>query len=272
MGTIRVLVSGACGSMGSHVCRAVNNADDMELVAAVDPAGVGSKLGSVVPKLTQQAAELTVWAGVKAAIQGASPDVMVDFTAPSVVMANIETALKAGVACVVGTTGFTDEDMATIDQMAHATNTPCFVAANFSIGAVLMMKFAAEAVNSFDYAEIIERHHDRKKDAPSGTAVKTAQMMAEARKGSPLSVVPTERFNVEDSRGGVLRGIPIHAVRLPGYVANQEVLFGGPGETLKISHETTSRECFMPGVILAIRALNSLEGLTYGLDKIIFDG
>ncbi len=268
MSAITILVSGACGSMGGYVCRAVDAAEDMTIVAAVDPAGIGHKLGEYIPDLSEETRELQVSGHLAATLQETKPAVMIDFTTPAVVMSNIEAALSAGTACVVGTTGFSEIELKTVQRMCETKGPACVIAPNFSIGANLMMKFAAEAVASFDYAEIIERHHERKKDAPSGTAVKTAQMMAEAREGA-LAVVPTERHNVEGSRGGVLGNIPIHAVRMPGYVANQEVLFGGPGEILKISHETTSRECFMPGVMLAVRAVQGLSGLTYGLDKLL---
>jgi 4-hydroxy-tetrahydrodipicolinate reductase len=271
MSVLRVLVSGACGSMGGYVCRGVDAADDMELVAAVDPAGIGHQLGESLPDLSEEHKNIKVSGHLASALVQSEPDVMIDFTSPAVVMSNIEAALNAGTACVVGTTGFSEIDIKTVARMAESKGVPCLIAPNFSIGANLMMKFAAEAVLSFDYAEIIERHHENKKDAPSGTAVKTAEMMAAARANKPLSVVPTERHNVEGTRGGVLGNVPIHAVRMPGYVANQDVVLGGCGETLTISHETTSRECFIPGVLLAARAVRGLRGLTYGLDKLLGD-
>ncbi len=255
--------------MGGYVSRAVDTASDMRLVAAVDPAGVGHSLGDYVPDTCEETRQLTVGGHLAAALVGSNADVMVDFTTPSVVMANIEAALNAGVAAVVGTTGLSDIDLKTVARMSEAKGVPCIIAPNFSIGANLMMRFSAQAAPSFEYVEIIERHHDRKKDAPSGTAVKTAEMIAAARSTDPLSVVPTERHNVPGTRGGVLGNVPIHAVRLPGYVANQEVVFGAEGEVLRISHETTSRACFMPGVMLAIRAIRDLKGLTYGLDKLL---
>lgn len=256
--------------MGGYVSAAVDEADDMEIVAAVDPAGVGHTLGEVCPSLSEESAALKVSGHLTSTLEETSPDVMVDFTTPAVVMDNIEAALNAGVACVVGTTGFSQVDLKTVEAMCNSKGVPCLIAPNFSIGANLMMKFAAEAAASFDYAEIIERHHENKKDAPSGTSVKTAELMSEARE-RPMNVVPTERHNVEGSRGGQLGNIPIHAIRLPGYVANQEVIFGGTGEVLKICHETTTRECFMPGVLLAVREIQDMTGFTYGLDKILAD-
>jgi 4-hydroxy-tetrahydrodipicolinate reductase len=212
--------------MGGHVCRAVDEAPDMTLVAAVDPAGVDHSLGEFVPDLSEEARQLAVSGHLAASLERTNPDVMVDFTTPAVVMSNIEAALNSGTACVVGTTGFDDVDLKMVERMCQSKAIPCVIAPNFSIGANLMMKFATEAVGSFDYAEIIERHHERKKDAPSGTAVKTAEMMAQARGSNLLDVVSTERHNVPGSRGAVLGNIPIHAVRTPGYVANQEVILG----------------------------------------------
>jgi 4-hydroxy-tetrahydrodipicolinate reductase len=171
-------------------------------------------------------------------------DASVDFTTPTAVLGNALTALAAGVPCVIGTTGLGDDDLAQLDRQARGTSTQCFVAANFALGAVLMMRFAAEAARSFPRAEIIELHADTKLDAPSGTAKATAAAM-----------------------GG---DVPIHSVRLPGLVAHQEVILGGLGETLTIRHDTTSREAFVPGVILALDRIRGLPyGLTVGLDALL---
>jgi len=157
MSVLRVLVSGACGSMGGYVCRGVDAADDMELVAAVDPAGIGHQLGESLPDLSEEHKNIKVSGHLASALVQSEPDVMIDFTSPAVVMNNIEAALNAGTACVVGTTGFSEIDIKTVARMAESKGVPCLIAPNFSIGANLMMKFAAEAVLSFDYAEIIER-------------------------------------------------------------------------------------------------------------------
>ena len=265
MSTIRVLVSGACGSMGQHVVRAVHREKDMELVAAVDPAGIDKDIGEIV---LGAPLGIRVMGHLQAAIEQSKPDVMVDFTHPDVVLDNVTTALDAGVACVVGTTGLSETDLKVIQRVCSRRKVPCIIAPNFSLGANLMMRFAAEAAKYYEYAEIIERHHERKADAPSGTAMKTAEMMAEAR-GEPLRSVPTAHEQLPGSRGGELGGLRIHSVRLPGYVANQEVVFGGQGETLVIEHITTSRECFMPGVLLAIRRVREFDGLVYGLDALL---
>jgi 4-hydroxy-tetrahydrodipicolinate reductase len=264
---IRVLVTGAWGSMGRFVAQSVLAAPDMELVAAVDPGGVGHPVREIAPGAPD---ELVVSGHLVGAIEEGQPDVLVDFTSPAVVLRNIETALNHGVACVVGTTGLSDLDLKVIDRMARSKGAPCFLASNYSIGANLMMRFAELASTSFDHAEIIERHHDRKKDAPSGTAATTAQRMIAARGRDFTGQRPEkEHEGFEGARGAEYHGISVHAVRLPGEVADQEVLFGGTGEILRIEHITTSRECFMPGVMLAIRKVRGLEGLVRGLDQIM---
>ncbi len=262
---IRVLITGAWGQMGRFAVSAVLSQPDMQLVAAVDPAGGGHSVTELDPRA---AADLLGARQLGAALEETHPEVMVDFTSPAVVRGNLETALKHGVACVVGTTGLGETDLKMLDNMARRHNTACFVAPNFSLGANLMMRFAAEAAPSYDWVEIIERHHERKQDAPSGTALRTAELIAEARE-RPVSSTPTTADKAPGSRGGEKEHIRIHAVRLPGYVANQEVVFGGAGEVLRIEHCTTSRECFMPGMLLAVRKVRELEGLVVGLENIM---
>lgn len=264
MSNTRVLVSGASGRMGRYVVNAVHDARDMELAAAVDPAGIGHSVAEILGAPS----DLQIGGHLAGALEETRPDVMVDFSLPAVVMDNIEAALTRGVPCVVGTTGFSPTDIQVVEAMCRKTRTSCIIAPNFSIGANLMMRFAAEAAKSFEYAEIIERHHENKVDAPSGTALRTAEMMAAART-SEFQTVPTEVDKTQGSRGGTADGIQIHAVRMPGYVADQEVLLGGLGERLVISHVTVSRECFMPGVLLAARRVRELEGLTYGLERLL---
>ncbi len=251
--------------MGVLVAQTVQAADDMVLVGGVDPMGAGHELSQYVPGADP---DLKVSGHLAGALEDLTPDVMVDFTSPQVVMGNLETALKAGVACVVGTTGFSDTDLQLVRKWCQSRATPAVIAPNFSLGAVLMMKFAAQAASFFEYAEIIEYHHEAKKDSPSGTAVKTAEMMAAARPNG-FADPPTELQRVPGCRGGVGNGVHIHAVRMQGYVANQDVLFGGPGETLRVSHVTTSRESFMPGVLLAIRKVREQPGLVYGLEHLL---
>jgi 4-hydroxy-tetrahydrodipicolinate reductase len=213
---IRVAVAGAAGRMGETVCRAVEGAEDMELVARADPA-----LGTTVADALAE-----------------RPDVLVDFTIPDTVLANAREAIAAGVHVVIGTTGFD------IDELRGLTGANAFVAPNFAIGAVLMTRFAVEAAKHMAKAEIIELHHDSKVDAPSGTAARTAALM-----------------------GG---DVPIHSVRLPGLVAHQEVILGDLGQTLTIRHDSTDRESFMPGVLLAIRKVGSLsESPVVGLEQLL---
>ena len=264
MSAIRVLVSGAFGRMGRYVAQAVHAARDMELVGAVDPKGVGHPLSEVLA----QPSELSISGHLAGTLDEVKPDVMIDFTVPAVVMDNLEAAITRKVACVVGTTGLSATDLDVIRAMSERHETPCFIAPNFSIGANLMMRYAADAARSFDYAEIIERHHENKVDSPSGTALRTAELMAQAR-GEEFETVPTEVDKAPGSRGGQANGIQVHALRMPGYVADQDVILGGLGERLVISHVTISRECFMPGVLLAVRRVQQLSGLVVGLEHLL---
>lgn len=254
---IRVLVSGAAGRMGTEVVRAVSAEEDLQLVAAVDPAHAGEPV--------EGAAGLQYADDLAAAITDVSPDVMVDFTHPSVVAGNIDVALSRGVHCVVGTTGLPAKALE--DLAAHAEDGAClFVAPNFAIGAVLMMRFAAEAARFMPHVEIVELHHDRKADAPSGTAMRTAALIAAARDTVPAT--PGRETEVaEGARGALVDDVTIHSVRLPGLVAHQEVLLGGQGQTLSIRHDSIDRTSFMPGVILAVRNVIGRTGLIVGLER-----
>lgn len=256
---IRVLVSGAAGRMGREVVRAVLAEEGCELVAAVDPAHAGEALG--------EGSELAVVADLGAAIEATKPDVMVDFTHPSVVEQNVRIALGLGVHCVVGTTGLPVHVLEMLAAEAPA-DTCLFVAPNFAIGAVLMMRFAAEAARFMPYVEIIELHHDRKADAPSGTALRTASLIAQTRMTVPPA--PGRETEVaEGARGALVDEVTIHSVRLPGLVAHQEVLFGGQGQTLSIRHDSIDRTSFMPGVILAVRKVIGRSGLVVGLEELM---
>jgi 4-hydroxy-tetrahydrodipicolinate reductase len=240
---IKVGVLGAGGRMGAEVCRAVETADDLELVASVD-------VGDSRDALT-------------------AAEVVVDFTTPDVVMDNLAWCISRGLHCVVGTTGFDDERLARIrDWLGKSPKeTSVLVAPNFGIAAVLMMRFAAAAAPHFDSVEIIELHHPNKIDAPSGTARRTAELIAEAR-GDKRSPDATTQ-EIAGARGASVDNVRIHAVRLAGLVAHQEVLFGGDGETLTIRHDSLSRESFMPGVLLAVRGVAALPGLTVGIDGLL---
>ncbi len=254
---IRVLVSGAAGRMGSEVVRAVLAEEDLELVGAVDPAHSGQRVG--------EGTSLSYEGDLASAIEASRPQVMVDFTHPSVVGGTITTALAHGVHCVVGTTGLPTTELETL--AAGARDGAClFMAPNFAIGAVLMMRFAAEAARFMPHVEIIELHHDRKADAPSGTALRTASLIADARSAVPPA--PGRETEIaEGARGALVDDVTIHSVRLPGMVAHQEVLFGGQGQTLSIRHDSIDRTSFMPGVVLAIRNVVRHSGLVIGLER-----
>lgn len=258
MKRLRVLVSGAAGKMGREVCRAVLGAADMELVAAID---VGDRLealeGEWSPTVLRSADLLE-------GICRARPHVMVDFTVKDACFKNVKCALEHGVRCVVGTTGLTPSQTAQLRKLSLKHKTAVFIAPNFSLGAVLMMQFAREAARYFSQAEIVELHHDQKKDAPSGTAIRTASFILEAwGRGAP------GRAEAPRARGDVEHGVPIHSVRLQGLVAHQKVIFGGEGETLTIHHDSLDRACFMPGVLLAVRKIGDLTGLTIGLENLL---
>jgi 4-hydroxy-tetrahydrodipicolinate reductase len=247
---LRVGVLGARGRMGSEVCRAVDGADDMDLVAMVD---AGDWLFNV---------------------SDAGAQVVVDFTTPDVVMDNLRWCIDQGISAVVGTTGFDAERVATVREWLEAADNGVgvVIAPNFGIGAVLMMQFAAKAARFFESVEIIEMHHPDKVDAPSGTARRTAEMVAEARAAAGLGAMPDATTSeYDDARGASVEGVPVHSVRLAGMVAHQEVLCGRAGEALTIRHDSFDRASFMPGVLLAVRAVTSRPGLTIGLEPLLED-
>jgi 4-hydroxy-tetrahydrodipicolinate reductase len=245
--TIKVAVLGAKGRMGSQTCQAVEAASDCELVAALDQ-------GDELDQLTAAGAE-----------------VVVDFTRPEVVMDNLAWCIEHGIHAVVGTTGFDDERLTTLrEQLAASPDTGVLVAPNFSIGAVLMMRFATQAARFYESVEIIELHHPDKVDAPSGTARRTAELIAAARREAGSPPVPdATSTGLEGARGADVEGIRVHGVRLRGLVAHQEVLFGDTGETLTIRHDSMHRESFMAGVLLGVRRIGNAPGLTVGLEHLL---
>jgi 4-hydroxy-tetrahydrodipicolinate reductase len=243
--TIRVGVLGARGKVGSAVCRGVEEADGLELVAQVD---VGDSIG---------------------ALDAAGAQVAVDFTHPDAVMGNLQHCIEHGIHAVVGTTGFDDERLQTLRRwLADAPHVGVLVAPNFSIGAILMMRFAVLAAPHFESVEIVELHHPDKVDAPSGTARRTAQLVAAARREAGLPPVPdATTTSLDGARGADVDGIRVHGVRARGLVAHQEVLLGGPGETLTIRHDSLDRVSFVPGVLAGVRAVAGHPGLTVGLES-----
>ncbi len=259
---IKVGVFGAGGRMGATVCQAVNEAPDMEPVAAVDPfhAGIDLHQLGVVGTQIQVAAKPD-------AIEAAGPEVMVDFTVAEAARENLRWCAAHGVHAVVGTSGLADDELSDLADLFAGAEANAVIAPNFAIGAVLMARFAELAAPFFESAEIIELHHENKVDAPSGTAIHTAQRIAAASK--EWLDDPTTKVVAEGARGGIVDGIPIHSVRLRGLVAHQEVVLGTTGQTLTIRHDTVDRSSFMPGVLLAIRNVGNTPGLTVGLDKLL---
>jgi 4-hydroxy-tetrahydrodipicolinate reductase len=238
---IRVAVLGARGRMGSEAVRAVEGADDLELVAALD---------------------------VDDPLDLSGAEVAVDFTHPDAVMGNLQACIDAGVHAVVGTTGFDEARLVELRAMLDGTSVGVLVAPNFGIAAVLMMQFAAQAARFFDSVEIVELHHPRKADAPSGTARRTAELVAQARQG--MDPMPDATSTALDgARGADVDGVRVHAVRLAGLVAHQEVLLGGAGESLTIRHDSYDRASFMPGVLLGVREIGQRPGLTVGLEHLL---
>lgn len=240
---IKVAILGAAGRMGSEACRAVDDDPELELVAKV---GREDPLDDLVR---------------------AEAQVAVDFTVPDAVKENVRFCTSNGIHVVVGATGLGDADLKEIESWTASSGTSVFVAPNFAVGAVLMMRFAAQAAPHFTNAEIVERHHERKLDAPSGTSLRTAAMMNEQRDRPWGSVAGDE--TPSDARGQDESGVRVHSLRVPGSIAHQEVVLGSPGETLTIRHDSLDRTSFMPGVVLAVKKVGSLGGLTVGLEHLL---
>jgi 4-hydroxy-tetrahydrodipicolinate reductase len=259
---VRVGVVGAAGRMGAEVCRAVAGAEDLELVAAVDVSAAGEALRD----RTGVDLDLTIDDELEA-LTAAGCEVVVEFTGPASVGTNLRWLLEHGLHAVVGATGIDAEDLDAARELAASGDANALVAPNFAIGAVLLMRFAAEAAKHLPHVEIIELHHDRKVDAPSGTALRTAELIADARAEVPEVPLGDDRH--PGARGADHADVRVHSVRLPGIVANQEVIFGGTGQTLTIRHDSIDRTSFMPGVLLACREVGRLDGLVVGLEHLL---
>jgi 4-hydroxy-tetrahydrodipicolinate reductase len=262
---IRVIVCGAYGKMGREVLKAIHSDTQLSIVGAVDTKSDFADIGDLIGI---GKTGVIVGNDLQTVINETKPQVMVDFTRPEVVLSNIHIAINNGICPVVGTTGLSEENIEAIEKLCLQTKVNALIAPNFSIGAILMMKLAQDAAKFFPHVEIIELHHDQKLDAPSGTALHTAELISKKR-GFLQQGHPDEFEKLSGARGGDLSGIRIHSVRLPGYVAHQEVIFGGLGQTLTIRHDSISRESFMPGVILACKHVLTANGLILGLDKIL---
>ncbi len=247
---IKVAVCGAYGKMGREVCEAVENDTSMSLVAKIDIQGDAYKT-------------------IEEAKRYCEIDVLVDFTQPKSIYENAKFCLRNGIKIVIGTTGLKDEEIEFLNKLSNDNKTGCLIAPNFSTGAVLMMMFSQMAAKYFDNAEIIELHHNQKKDAPSGTAIKTALMMSQAKETFKKGNCD-ETETIEGSRGGTsYSDIQIHSVRMPGYIASQEVIFGSSGQVFKIRHDSMDRKCYMGGVLLAVKHVNDKNDFIYGLENIL---
>ena len=263
MPPIRVVVHGAAGRMGREVLNALCRDSELEAVGAVD-----LKAGQDHLSLPDGSGDIPFATEIGTILSHSRPDVMVDFTVAEATMPAARLAIKEGVNLVIGTTGLSPSDVEELDRLCQEGDVGAVVAPNFSLGAVLMIHLARLAARYFDYAEVIEKHHEGKVDAPSGTALATAKAMAEAR-GKPFRYPEPEKESLSGTRGGQIEGISVHSVRLPGLLAHQEVILGATGQTLTIRHDSISRESFMPGVILAIKRVVNIKGLVYGLESLL---
>ncbi len=269
---IPVIVNGAGGKMGREVVKSVAGASEMTLIAAIDrnrdligkDVGEVAGIGEMEIPITNEMESMCAFAA-----QQKELPVMVDFTHPDGVYNNIRSAIAYGIRPVVGTTGMSEQQLKDIEEFAEKASTGCLIIPNFSIGMVLLQQAAIQASKYFDHVEIIELHHNQKADAPSGTAIQTAQLLAEMGKTfNPPQVKETEK--IAGARGSLAEeNIRIHSIRLPGLIAHQEVIFGAAGQIYTLRHDTSDRSCYMPGVLLAIRKIIQLKSMIYGLEKIL---
>lgn len=261
MQPIRVVVHGASGRVGQVLVNTLSKTSEVSLAGAVDIKAAGGKL------FLEDGTTIPFSADLDQILTATRPQVMVDFTLANASLPALRIAAKHKVNLVIGTTGFTPENITELEKLAEDNQIGIILASNFALGAVLMMYFAKLAAKYMDYAEIIELHHNQKQDAPSGTSITTAKAMA-AYRGRPFSQAVDEGKDFP-SRGEKVGGVTIHSVRLPGLMAHQEVIFGGLGQTLSIRHDTIGRECYVPGVLLAIQAVIKQKGLIQGLDNLL---
>lgn len=265
MTTIKVIVAGPRGKMGSEALRMIEREKELELVACLDHKYEGKNINEFneLPDL-----DAMIYTDIEKCFSEVGTDVLIDLTTPEVGYIHTKTALMHGIRPVVGTTGFTEEQLAELSALAEEKQLGVIIAPNFAIGAVLMMQFAKWAAKYYPDVEIIEKHHDQKLDAPSGTAVKTAALIKEVREAKQQGH-PDEKETLKGARGADYDGMRIHSMRLPGLVAHQEVIFGGEGETLTIQHDSMHRKSFMSGVKLAVDHVMKLDVLVYGLENIL---
>lgn len=263
--TIKIVLAGPRGRMGKAALKLIEETPNFELVAALDRTNEGKLISDIdgLPRL-----DAPIYTDIEQCFAEVLPDVLIDLTTPEVGKAHTMAALRHKVRPVVGTSGFTEQDIRELSEIAEEQGVGAIIAPNFALGAVLMMKFSQMAAKYFPDIEIIEKHHDQKLDAPSGTAVKTAELITKVREPKRQGH-PEEKETMIGARGADLEGIRIHSVRLPGLLAHQEVLFGGEGQTLMIRHDSYDRSSFMSGVKMAVETVSTLDVLVYGLENIL---
>lgn len=266
MNTVKIMIAGPRGRMGSEAVKMVMNTEHFELVAVVDHKYEGHMLSDLDG--FHSIKNVPMYSTIEKGLQSVDCDVLIDLTTPEVGMHHARTALQYNVRPVVGTTGFTKADLEELEQICKDKQLGCIIAPNFALGAVLMMKFSQMAAKYFNDIEIIELHHDQKLDAPSGTAVKTAEMIAAVREFKEQGH-PDEKETISGARGAEYNGMHIHSVRLPGLVAHQQVLFGSDGQTLSIRHDSYNRASFMSGVKIAVETVMKQDVFVYGLENIL---
>ncbi len=263
MKKITVAVHGALGKVGREIIAGIHRYTDLSLIGGVDNQ---AKVDHIVPPGTE--IQVPLYKNLESLLQKTPPQVIVDFSVYEAAASAAKLALKQGIHMVIGTTGISTGELDEFDGLAKANNAGVVVAPNFALGAVVLMHLSNVAARFFDQVEIIELHHNQKADAPSGTALATAQGMLKSR-GKPFLRSQTKKENLQGTRGGEVEGITIHSVRLPGLVASEEVIFGGEGQTLTLRHDTINRECYLPGVVIAVRKIVNIRGLVLGLENLL---
>ncbi|GEN31796.1 4-hydroxy-tetrahydrodipicolinate reductase [Cerasibacillus quisquiliarum] len=263
--TLKIIVSGPRGRMGKEAINMILNEENMELVACIDRINNGKMLADIdgMPDV-----HVPIFVDSKQCFESIKADIFLELSIPDVAFTHTVNALKNGLRAVVGTSGLTKEQIHDLKILAFEKELGCIIAPNFAIGAVLMMQFAQKAARYFPDIEIIEKHHDKKLDAPSGTAIKTLDMILETREDKEQGH-PNEKETLQGARGANQSGVHIHSVRLPGLIAHQEVIFGGLGQTLTITHDSYNRQSFMTGVKFALNKVNELTELVYGMENIL---
>lgn len=262
---IKIIIAGPRGRMGSEAVKLVQETDEFELVAVLDRKHDGMNLKEIDGF---QGVDAPIFSDAEKCFSSVKADVLIDLTTPETGMLHTELALTSGIRPVVGTTGFSNEDLERLHRLTKETGRGCIIAPNFAVGAILMMKFSQMAAKYFPDVEIIELHHDQKLDAPSGTAVKTSEMIKSVREPKEQGH-PGEKETIKGARGANIEGMHIHSVRLPGLIAHQQVMFGADGQMLTLRHDSFNRTSFMSGVKLAVETVMNLDSLVYGLENII---